>query len=82
MSEGCLLDRRIDEALRIGERLGRSSQMSQLLYLYRNLTEAGRYFSSAAAAAAAAALARSGSERRFLEKRARECTPVASGSSM
>jgi hypothetical protein len=35
MSEGRLLDRRIDEALRIGERLRRSRQMSQFLYLYR-----------------------------------------------
>jgi len=35
MSEGRLLDRRIDEALKTGERLRRSRQMSQFLYLYR-----------------------------------------------
>ena len=46
--------------------------LGELEFRRGNLTEAERYFSSAAA------LARSGSERRFLEKRARECTPVAS----
>jgi hypothetical protein len=35
MSGHRLLNRRIDEALKIGERLRRSRQMSQFLYLYR-----------------------------------------------
>jgi hypothetical protein len=35
MSEGRLLNRRTDEALKTGERLRRSRQMSQFLYLYR-----------------------------------------------
>jgi RNA polymerase sigma-70 factor (ECF subfamily) len=44
--------------------------MGELEFRRGNLSDAGRHFLSAAA------LARSGSERRFLEKRARECTAL------
>ena len=44
--------------------------MGELEFRRGNLSAASRHFSSAAA------LARSSSERRFFEKRARECTPV------
>jgi RNA polymerase sigma factor (sigma-70 family) len=45
--------------------------MGELEFRRGNLSAARQHFSSAAA------LARNGSERRFLEKRARECTPMS-----